>query len=352
MQNDGAVSSLKTNPWISIIIPCYNAEKTVSRAIEGIISQTRDDWEMIIINDGSTDMSFDVINSYSVDPRIKVFNQSNHGLVYTWKQGVKNSSAEYIAFCDADDWYDADFLERSYGILVENDCDVLTFGMKQIYKKQTKFKDQRINAGMYTKERIEKEIIPWYFHLSGEMKRSFSTSRCSQVVRRKLLLAIMDECPDDISLGEDEIAMFSSFLKADSAYFERGYYPYNYSRFDSQMTGGYVADYYKGTLLICETLRKIAYNNGKNMDKQIDDFLAKDIVLRLKKEISNRENESYSDILPELRGIREDEQIDRAICIMDCRRSSFSEKAFTFCVKHKMYFLMYYSTRIMEMINR
>jgi len=92
-----------SNPKVTVLMPVYNAEKYVGEAIESILNQTFKDFEFLIINDGSTDKSLDVINSYS-DPRIRVVNnETNLGLSPTLNKGIDLSNGEYIARMDADD---------------------------------------------------------------------------------------------------------------------------------------------------------------------------------------------------------------------------------------------------------
>lgn len=89
---------------ISVIMPVYNGEKYLASAIESILNQTYDYFELIIINDGSTDNSMDIINNYAkMDNRILVVSRKNRGLVYTLNEAIKISTGEYIARMDADD---------------------------------------------------------------------------------------------------------------------------------------------------------------------------------------------------------------------------------------------------------
>ena len=91
------------NPLVSVLMPAYNAEKYIKEAIESIIAQTYIYWELIVINDGSTDKTKDIILSYT-DIRIKYFeNEKNLGIVATRNNAVKMASGEYCAMLDADD---------------------------------------------------------------------------------------------------------------------------------------------------------------------------------------------------------------------------------------------------------
>ncbi|AMW28711.1 MULTISPECIES: glycosyltransferase [Arthrospira] len=103
-------------PQISIILPAYNAEKTIKETIDSVINQTFKDFELIIINDGSTDRTLDIISSID-DPRVQVFSYPNSGASVSRNRGFSKASAQYIAFLDADDLWTPDKLELQYAAL-------------------------------------------------------------------------------------------------------------------------------------------------------------------------------------------------------------------------------------------
>lgn len=107
-------------PLISVILPVYNAENTLGEAIESILNQTFADFELILINDGSTDASEKIVLSYE-DKRIKYFsNETNKGLIYTLNRGLRLARGKYIARMDADDISLPTRFEKQVRILEEN----------------------------------------------------------------------------------------------------------------------------------------------------------------------------------------------------------------------------------------
>ena len=103
------------NPIISIIMPIYNAQHTLCRAVDSVISQTFRDWELLLVDDGSNDDSGRVCDEYAQkDARIKALHQPNGGPSSARNYGLANTRGEWIAFLDADDWLEADFLEILY----------------------------------------------------------------------------------------------------------------------------------------------------------------------------------------------------------------------------------------------
>jgi glycosyltransferase involved in cell wall biosynthesis len=90
---------------ISVIIPCYNRANIISVAIESVINQTFQEWELIIVDDGSTDNSKDIIFSFLTDVRIKYFYQENNGVSAARNYGVSKSNGDYVVFLDTDDYF-------------------------------------------------------------------------------------------------------------------------------------------------------------------------------------------------------------------------------------------------------
>ena len=96
-------------PYFSIIIPVYNKENFIARTLESVLSQSFGDYEIIIVNDGSTDSSREIIMQFE-DPRIRYFTKSNGGVSLARNFGIEQATAPYIAFLDADDIWYPDFL--------------------------------------------------------------------------------------------------------------------------------------------------------------------------------------------------------------------------------------------------
>lgn len=98
---------------ISIIVPVYNVEKYLHRCIDSIIVQTYTDFEILLIDDGSTDESGNICDEYGkMDGRVRVFHQDNGGVSKARNVGLDNAKGEWVTFCDSDDWLECDYLEN------------------------------------------------------------------------------------------------------------------------------------------------------------------------------------------------------------------------------------------------
>ena len=95
----------------SFIVPCYNGEKYIVKCLDSILKQTSNNYEVIVINDGSTDNSINIINKYKNDKKIVIINQDNMGLSLARNNGINKAKGEYLIFVDCDDYIQNDFLK-------------------------------------------------------------------------------------------------------------------------------------------------------------------------------------------------------------------------------------------------
>ena len=98
---------------ISIIVPVYNSEKTLNRCVDSILNQTFHDWELLLIDDGSSDQSGKICDQYAAkDRRVKVFHKENRGVSSARNYGIKLAKGEWVIFIDSDDYFLSDALKK------------------------------------------------------------------------------------------------------------------------------------------------------------------------------------------------------------------------------------------------
>jgi glycosyltransferase involved in cell wall biosynthesis len=111
--------SPKATPLVSVIVPAYNAEKTILETVQSVLQQTFSEFELIVINDGSTDGTLEVLATVG-DPRLAVFSYENGGLATARNRGVERSSGEFITFIDADDLWTPEKIESQVAALQQS----------------------------------------------------------------------------------------------------------------------------------------------------------------------------------------------------------------------------------------
>ena len=123
-------------PIVSVIMPVYNAEKYLANAIESILRQSFDNFELLLIDDGSTDNSGNICDMYvAKDARVRGFHQANAGRCCARNLGLEMASGKYIAFCDDDDEYEPDLLQDNITLAMQYNADVVRFYRRKFFVK-------------------------------------------------------------------------------------------------------------------------------------------------------------------------------------------------------------------------
>lgn len=188
---------------ISVIIPMYNVEKVIQRTIQSILNQELDNYEIIIIDDCSTDNSYNVCKDYIENNNLKnvklIQNDRNHGPSYTRNKGIKLAKGDYCVFLDSDDYYEDNAIKTMLGNMEKDSLVVV--GIKYIYKKN------KIKYLTYGKENenihIDKdEFVD--FHLTGLLNQPSNKMYDLNCIKEKNILFNENSCyGEDIEFNLD-----------------------------------------------------------------------------------------------------------------------------------------------------
>lgn len=174
--------------FLSIIIPAFNSEKYIGKCLESIVNQNYNNYEVIIVNDGSTDNTEKICKNIIKDNnKFKIINKINGGVSSARNEALKISTGKYIWFIDSDDYIEKDAFKIIYEKI--DNVDVLAFGYEQIYKtKQTyKFKERKID---------QDKAIKYMF-----LNKIFIGALWNKVIKREIIEQIRFD--ERISFGED-----------------------------------------------------------------------------------------------------------------------------------------------------
>lgn len=119
---------------VSVIVPIYNVEEYINKCIDSILNQTFKEFELILVNDGSTDNSGNICDTYkSIDDRVRVIHKDNGGLSDTRNFGIKSATGEFLYFIDGDDFIHEDTLESMYNSIIKTNSDIAICNMIRYY---------------------------------------------------------------------------------------------------------------------------------------------------------------------------------------------------------------------------
>ena len=138
------VEEMNKVPLISVVVPVYNVEKYLSRCVESLISQTYENLEIILVDDGAKDNSGRICDEYvKKDNRIKVIHQENKGLSGARNTGIENAHGEYIAFVDSDDYVSEQIYEKLLNYMEKSNADIVMCGYERFSGEYWSGKQQK-----------------------------------------------------------------------------------------------------------------------------------------------------------------------------------------------------------------
>ena len=216
-------------PLFSVIIPIFNAEKSIIKCVDSVLNQDNLNYEIILIDDGSKDNSPKICDEYvSKYSKIKVLHKENGGVSVARRDGVEMSSGKYVICIDSDDWIGRNLFNNAEIIINKFNPEIIIYGFK-IEDIRGRIKENNpYRKGWYSRENIETEIFP--ILIQSEKCEYFHPSVCGAIFNRNLLLQNMI-ANDKASIGEDQASIIPTIAKAKSMYIMDGcYYYYQYNR--------------------------------------------------------------------------------------------------------------------------
>lgn len=243
---------------VSILIPAYNAERLIHKAIDSALSQTYSNIEIIILNDGSTDNTWQVLREYQQKhPRlIRVFSQSNRGTGATRNALLKKATGDYIINLDADDWLKPDYVKTMLRALQEGDIAICGF---ERYDAKYQFRDKR---------------TPRQFSYA---KYKFCTT-AGKMFRREFLYK-NKLCYKDINIGEDEYFNVISYAKTNQIVILSSYS--GYCCYESSHSSAHTAKYSKSRSFFALMQELVERLRGSNIlrDPNFQFYAFKDLLM-------------------------------------------------------------------------
>lgn len=161
---------------ISVIINVFNDEKHLGKCIESVVNQTYKDLEIIIVNDGSTDNTLAICESYS-DDRIRIISQNNKGLAFSRNVGIDNSNGEYLYFIDSDDFIEPDTLEYLYNLSQKYNADFTTCKVMTIHNYDFKKENNEEKVEILSNKEMLGKIL---------LRKDRATETWNKLMKREL----------------------------------------------------------------------------------------------------------------------------------------------------------------------
>lgn len=210
---------MSAKPFLSVIVPVYNVKPYLAECLDSILAQTFTDFEVLLIDDGSTDGSSALCDEYAgTDSRIRCFHKENGGHMSARQEGFRNASGTYIAFVDSDDWIHPAMYERMCAAAEESGADMVCCNYTAVTPEKQIERRDVCRPGFYNRSELEAQVYPTMLFSGAFFHFGVSPSLCNKLFRRTLLEKHLFHVPRIIKLGEDGLAVYPCLLDASSAY--------------------------------------------------------------------------------------------------------------------------------------
>ena len=200
---------------ISVVIPCYNCESSVETTVNSIQSSGLQEYEIILVDDGSGDSTPAICDRLADRENIRCFHQTNRGVSAARNHGLQEARGEYIWFFDSDDLLDADCMVRAQEILIRYEPDVLIFGMSFDFyrdgRRYNRWDCSYAEEGLYSKEKLNSNLMTLY-------QCNYLSSSCNKLIKRSLLWNNGLLFDPEMKLMEDLLFVLKVFQSSSSIY--------------------------------------------------------------------------------------------------------------------------------------
>lgn len=329
---------------VSIIVPVFNGEKYINSLIQSILNQTYYNYELLIVNDGSTDNTKKILKKYINNKKIKVFNNSNNGVSYSRNYGVNKATGEYILFVDADDYLEINALEVLMNLVNETNVDIIRFN-GFIQQKNGKYAriPMPIDDNTIIKSKYDKEKI---IELINDPNKSIRCYTPLLFIKNQNIIKFNSS----LRYLEDKVFYLENFLNGDKTilFTQKQLYFYNYNNCSKTKNVDYFKKNIEDIILASNAIKDIVKDYNLNVKKMCDSSTVVLIIYRMKY-LSN--NTSFSDFKSIVNEVFSNNEIIRLFS-KDYNNINKKNSILLKLVKNKKWKRFYLINRICSLIKK
>lgn len=245
---------------LSIIVPVYNVGSFLNTCIDSILAQTFTDFELILVDDGSTDGSEKICDEYAEkDSRIKVIHKENKGVVSARKTGLLAATGKYAGYVDGDDYIEPEMYEKMFFYMQKYDCDIVMCDIEHENKALPLSSGGTridIEGGYYDRKALCEKIFPNMIYAGDFYSFGIYPVIWNKLYKREKLLDFQLAVDENIRTGEDAACVYPYVWSCNSLYFIKNMSLYHYRHSHSQMTKSYDARHFERFKALYSFLRK------------------------------------------------------------------------------------------------
>lgn len=340
---------------VSIIIPVYNAEKFLGKCINSVLTQTYENWEIIIIDDGSTDNSEKIYNEFAKnDNRFKVYYQDNKGVSAARNFGINIAQGKYIIFIDADDWIEKDFIDRMIEVIEKEKADMVQCNFYYV-RNDTFEKRKHISPNYSIRENLEELQLDILYREYEEKKNHNSVGAIRSVWGKIFKASILKEIKfnENIDIFEDGIfILYALQMMKKVVLIDEYLYYYRITEVSSNIK--FKTDFDKKVLIIFKEMQNFVtkYKKDEKFIKCFYIMIFEMISATLEKDIFNIHNKSNKkEKIIRLKNFIQQNYCKTSLKQINKKDLNKNQKLLIFLLNSKLYSIIYYLYVIKQKIK-
>lgn len=337
---------------VSIIVPIYNTERYLDKCIQSILNQTYKNFELILINDGSTDNSIDICNHYKIsDDRIVVIDKENTGSSDSRNIGIDKAKGKYICFVDSDDWIDPNMIYDKVKLIKEKNVDFIISGLSidtvDINGNIKVHKNNYIYSEWNTEELLRNNIIKLF-------PQALINSSCNKLYNLELIKSNNIKFPST-NIGEDTLFNLSIIKKANGVIITDKIY-YHYMKYENitTLTRRIIPDAYERYIYIHKEMINI-FKSWNKLDDEVEYIINKTMFSQYFATTLKILRAKGDDYTYKLKKIMLDEGLKNNIIknTFDYNKAiSYKEQIFRTCIKNRLYVISIIFIKLLDYKNK
>lgn len=254
------------NPQISIVVPVYNVEKYLNKCIDSLLLQSYENIEIILVDDGSTDKSGDICDSYKNCKKIKVVHKQNEGLGYARNSGLEVASGKYVAFVDSDDWVSPSLIDNLYDAITKYKVDFAKNGFRRVTNDGTLIEETKYQNEVFSGDAAAKKLLPRMIGSAPNKHDSLEMCAVATLYKMDIIRTYDMKFPSERKMISEDLVFNIDYLQKANGAVTIDSVDYYYRMNATSLSHSYRPDRMKASESFYLNIRQKLMALGYNMD--------------------------------------------------------------------------------------
>ena len=333
---------------LSVIVPVYKAEKYIHECVDSLIAAKTENFEIILVNDGSPDKCGKICDEYAEKyDYIKAIHQENAGVVCARRRGIREATGDYVTFVDSDDSIKPDMYTKMLSLAKKYRADSV---MCDILKTETKLSNH-IKEGFYDKASMVEKVYPVMMFDFKRETPAVIPSLCNKIIKKELIEKVIFDVDEKIVFGEDALCTYPVMLDSERIYVLKDAL-YIYRENPESVTNIYDEKLLKRFVLLYREFKKQFDLRGVNLDEQLKGYIARFSLNCIKKELFLNKSVSLKKRLTRISNYINTVEIEESFKILTEKSINKNTLAKSKLIKQKHIFILFLTYIIKESFKK